>query len=137
MTTKTKKKIVKKIVKKNRTKKTLANEIKKLCLALENLAVDLEDGDVAPSKIVEGIYNIHTDLDDMHTELVRDQGNIDYIEPYTKKYDKLFDHVDSLLSQMSTLSGDIYDIGLTDRTIVETLQEYYDDTSKLMDKLEK
>ena len=56
---------------------------------------------------------------------------------YKKKYDELFDHMDSLLSEMSTLADDIYDIGLSDRTIVDTLNEYYRDTLKLMHRLEK
>jgi hypothetical protein len=56
---------------------------------------------------------------------------------YKKKYYELFDHMDSLLSQMSTLADDIYDIGMSDRSIVDALNEYYKDTLKLMHKLEK
>jgi len=56
---------------------------------------------------------------------------------YKKKYDELFNHMDSLLSEMSTLANDIYDIGMSDRTIVETLNDYYRDTLKLLHKLEK
>ena len=56
---------------------------------------------------------------------------------YKKKYDMLFEHVDNLLAEMSTLANDIYDVGLSDRSIVESLNEYQRDTLKLMDKLDK
>lgn len=56
---------------------------------------------------------------------------------YKKKYDELFEHVDNLLAEMSTLANDIYDVGLSDRSIVESLNEYQRDTLKLMDKLDK
>ena len=56
---------------------------------------------------------------------------------YKKKYEMLFEHMDNMLSNMSVLSEDIYDLGLSDKYIVETLKEYQKDTLKLMNKLDK